>query len=72
MDTIKFTKSKIIRLHSQQLNFVDFSTDRMISTKAIPNPNENEIKREKHHIFDMMKSYEDERMTVNASKDERM
>lgn len=71
MDTIKFTNSKIIRLHSQQLNFVDFSADKMISTKAIPDPNVNEIKREKHHIFAMMKSYEDEIMTVNASKDEK-
>lgn len=71
MDTIKFANSKIIRLHSQQLNFVDFSADKMISTKAIPDPNENEIKREKHHIFAMMKSYEDEIMTVNASKDEK-
>lgn len=71
MNTIKFANSKIIRLHSQQLNFVDFSADKMISTKAIPDPNENEIKREKHHIFAIMKSYEDEIMTVNASEDEK-
>ena len=41
----------------------------MISTKAIPDPNENEIKQEKQHIFAMMNSYEDEIMTANASKD---
>lgn len=70
MDTIKFANSKIIRLHSQQLNFVDFSADKMISTKAIPDPNENEIKREKHHIFAMMKSYEDEIETVHVSEGE--
>lgn len=69
MNTIKFVNSKVIRLHSQQLNFIDFSAHKMVSTKAIPELNKDEIQREKHYIFAMMKSYEDEIMTVHTSED---
>lgn len=62
MDTIEFINSKIIQLRSQQLNFVDFSAEKMLSTKAIPDLDKDEIQREKNHIYGMIQSikYENE------------
>lgn len=57
MDTIQFVNSKIIRLHSQKLNFVDFSSDKMIRTEEIPDLSKTEIQTEKSHIIGIMRSY---------------
>lgn len=57
MNTIAFVNSKIILLHSQKLNFVDFSSDKMIRTEVIPDLSEMEIQTEKSHIMGIMKSY---------------
>lgn len=57
MDTIQFVNSKIIRLHSQKLNFVDFSLNRIIRTEQIPDLTKTEIQMEKSHIMGIMKSY---------------
>lgn len=56
MDTIEFVTSKILMLHSQQLNFVDYSDLKTLSTTPIPNLSEDEIKREKHYIYGMIES----------------
>lgn len=60
MQTIKFSNSKIIQLHSQQLNFIDFSAQKMISTKAVPNLDKNQIERERHYIYGMIEGYKQE------------
>lgn len=64
MDTIKFNNSKILQLHSQRLNFIDFSGCKMISTKAIPNMDEEQIQREKQYLYGMMEAYKEEIETV--------
>lgn len=71
MDTIKFTNSKIIQLHSQRLNFIDFSAEKMISTKAIPTLSKEEIQNNKHHIYGMVQSYkyENDIETDNTPED---
>ena len=65
MDTIKFVNSKIIRLHSQQLRFVDFSNLKMLSTTAIPNLDADEIKNEREHLYSVIES---ERFERNAKE----
>ena len=72
MDTIKYTNSKIIQLHSQQLNFIDFSAEKMISTKAIPDLSKEEIQNDKHYIYGMIKSYKYENCieTDNTMEDQ--
>ena len=69
MDTISFTNSKIIQLHSQQLNFIDFSGQKMISTKAIPSLSQDEIENKKHYIYGRIESYKYENETVTTSDD---
>lgn len=63
MDTIQYTNSKIIRLHSQQLNFIDFSNEKMISTKAIPDLSKEQIQNDKHYIYGVIESYKYETVT---------
>ena len=67
MNTIEFVNSKIIQLHSQQLNFVDFSSNKMIRTTALPDLNETEIQTEKSHIMGIMDSYKNELILTNDS-----
>ena len=63
METINFLNSKIIQLHSQQLNFIDFSSLKMLSTKPIPNLDMNSIKNERDHIYDVIQSAKIEKYT---------
>lgn len=69
MDTIKFNNSKIIQLHSQQLNFIDFSGCKMISTKAIPTMDKEQIQREKQYLYGMMEAYQEEMETIEDTDD---
>lgn len=69
MDTIKFNNSKILQLHSQQLNFIDFSGCKMISTKAIPNMDKEQIQREKQYLYGMMEAYQEEMDTIEDTDD---
>lgn len=69
MDTIKFSNSKIIQLHSQQLNFIDYSSIKMISTKAIHNLSKDEIEYEKQYIYGMIRSFKEELELEINSKD---
>ena len=69
MDTIKFNNSKILQLHSQQLNFIDFSGCKMISTKAIPNMDKEQIQREKQYLYGMMEAYQEEMETIEDTDD---
>ena len=69
MQTIKFSNSKIIQLYSQQLNFIDFSAQKMISTKAVPNLDKDQIERERHYIYGMIEGYKQE-MELDVSDEE--
>ena len=60
MDTVVFNSSKVLQLHSQQLNFTDFSSVKIISTKAIPNLSEDDILRKKNYIYGMIQAQKDE------------
>ncbi len=60
MDTIVFFSSKILQLHSQQLNFTDFSAEKIISTKAIPDLSEDAIQTKKAHIYGMIQAQKNE------------
>ena len=60
MQTIKFANSKIIQLYSQQLNFIDFSAQKIISTKAVPNLDKEQIERERQYIYGMIEGYKQE------------
>ncbi len=62
INTISFCNSKVIKLHSKQLNFIDFSGEKMLPTKAIADLDQDQIHNEKHHIFDMMEAYEQEKI----------
>lgn len=66
MSTITFKNSKIIQLYSQQLNYIDFSAEKMLSTHPLTDLNEQEIQREKHYIYGMMQAYKD---TMSSEED---
>ena len=65
MSTLEFINSKIIQLHSQQLNYIDFSSNKILRTKPIPDWDTIEIKTEKSRIINIMKSYQDELILDN-------
>ena len=71
METIKFNNSKILQLYSQQLNFIDFSGCKMISTKAIPNMDKDQIEREKMYLYGMMEAYQEEMQTIENAGDKK-
>lgn len=62
MENIEFFKSKILRLYSQQLNFIDFSSVKLLPTKPIPKLSKEEIIKEKQHLYAMNQSYKDEQL----------
>lgn len=62
MNNIEFNKSKILRLYSQQLNFIDYSNLKLLRTKTIPKLSKDELMREKHHLYAMNQSYKDEQL----------
>lgn len=52
--SIKFVSSRILKLHSQQLNFIDYSSEKTLATKLPDNVSANEILKEKREISDIM------------------
>lgn len=67
MQNLKFKESRIIRLHSQQLAFIDFSNSKLIKTDSIKDPLEMHIQKEKEQISDII---EKSRLTfVNNTED---
>lgn len=66
MDAINFCESKVLQLHSQQLNFIDFSEGKTMSTEPLRNKSEEEIVSERQFIYGMMKGREQERMTTKV------
>lgn len=62
MDNIEFFKSKILRLYSQQLNFIDYSSVKTVSTKQIPKLSKDELINEKQYIYAMSQSYKQEKL----------
>ncbi len=62
MDTISFVNSKIIQLYSQQLNYIDFSTNQIIKSQAIPDLDPQRILEEKTELREMMEAYQEELM----------
>lgn len=65
MNTLGFLESKILRLHSQQLHFVDFSLEKVLSTKCDKNISTEKILKEKLYISSFM---EQNRMIFNNDK----
>ena len=70
MDTIEFVTSKILLLHSQRLNFIDFSDLKTLSTTPIPDLSEDEIKREKNYIYGMIESAKCETIYLDNREEE--
>lgn len=60
MKTLTFVNSKIIQLYSQTLNFIDFSSNTVISTKETPEPTAIKIEEDRKNIFDMIEAYKQE------------
>lgn len=52
--SIKFVSSRILKLHSQQLNFIDYSSEKIRSTKLPNNMSSDEIFKEKLEIINTM------------------
>lgn len=71
MENIEFFKSKILRLHSQQLNFIDFSSVKMLQTKPIPNLNNKEITNEKQYLYAVNQSRKDEKFWSTGTDDKK-
>ena len=74
MDTIEFVNSKVLQLYSQQLNFIDFSCLKMLSTTPVPNLSEDEIRRERGYIYGMIESirYENETVYLDNREEESL
>ena len=68
MDTIVFFSSKILQLHSQQLNFIDFSAEKIISTKPIPDLSADAIQTKKAHIYGIIQAQKNEIPSNDNSK----
>lgn len=62
MNNIEFISSKIIRLYSQQLNFIDYSSNKMLSTVSIPKLTGEDILKEKVNVYAMNQSYKDDKL----------
>lgn len=60
MKTLTFVNSKIIQLHSQTLNFIDFSSNTVLSTTEIPRPDAEKIGEIRQDIYDMIEAYKQE------------
>lgn len=60
MKTLTFVNSKIIQLHSQTLNFIDFSSNTVLSTTEIPIPDAEKIGEIRQDIYDMIEAYKQE------------
>ena len=71
MDNIEFFKSKILRLYSQQLNFIDFSSVKTVSTKQIPKLSKEQLINEKQYIYAMRQSHKQEQLW-NTSGDSKI
>mgnify|MGYP004467316819 CR=1 FL=1 len=56
-NTLDFVDSRIIRLHSQQLNFVDFSCEQVLSTKCDENITTEDIQEEKLKLISIIESH---------------
>lgn len=54
MNTIRFVNSRIIKLHSQQLNFVDISYEKIRTTKLLKEISNEEILKEKCYLYSMI------------------
>ena len=48
--SIKFVSSRILKFHSQQLNFIDYSSEKTLATKLPDNVSANEILKQKLEI----------------------
>ena len=68
MDSIEFSNSKIIKLHSHQLNFIDYSSKLILKAKGSPCPSEEEIEREKQYLIDMIEGYKEESIITICSE----
>lgn len=55
MNTLEFVRSRIIKLHSQKLNFMDISSEKLISTTCEDKIPDNVIFREKLMLYTIMK-----------------
>ena len=62
MDNVEFFNSKILRLYSQQLNFIDYSSEKLLSTKPIPKLSKEALIKEKQYIYAINQSYKYEKM----------
>lgn len=60
MKTLTFVNSKIIQLYSQTLNFIDYSSNTVISTTEIPKPDAKKIEKDRQDIYDMIEAYKQE------------
>lgn len=54
MNRIRFVNSRIIKLHSQQLNFVDISYEKTRSTKLPEEISDEELLKEKYYLYSMI------------------
>lgn len=54
-----FIDSRILKLHSQQLHFVDYSSEVMLATKAPNRLSDKRILKEKTEIYNLIKLYSD-------------
>lgn len=54
MQNLEFKESRIIRLHSQQLKFIDFSNEKIIQTDSIKDPIPMHIIEEKSQIGEII------------------
>lgn len=59
MSTLKFQNSRILKLHSQQLNFIDYSYEKTLATKKIDNLTDDEVLKEKINLINMIKLFKD-------------
>ena len=71
MENIEFSKSKILRLYSQQLNFIDFSSVKMLRTKPISNLSNEDLINEKQYLCAVNQSRKDEKLWITNEENKK-